>query len=102
MGKRKRPSNNISADTELSYDDSPKRSRPEGSNNAPVKQQSVSYGRVDPNSGQRSAIPGLDDYSAENGENGEQEYEDDETEDALRYLRSVRQVFSSIAALDKC
>lgn len=81
MTKRKRPSNGP-AET----DDEPK--RPRGDNAHAAIKQSVSHGRVDPTSGQRSAIPGLDDDDYGGGES-DLEY-GTEMEDALSYLRSVR------------
>lgn len=81
MTKRKRPSYGA---TDAA--DEPKRSRPENSHSA-IK-QSVSHGRVDPTSGQRSAIPGLDDD--DEGE-GDSEFDyGGEMVDALSYLRAVR------------
>lgn len=62
--------------------------RPRDEVSSPLKsRQSVTYGRVDPTYGQRSAIPGLDDQDAEDGDS-EVEYGVDV--DALSYLRSVR------------
>lgn len=52
--------------------------------------QSHTQGKLDPTFGQRSAIPGLDDYSRVEYEDGELDYGDDEDENALSYLRSVR------------
>jgi hypothetical protein len=48
--------------------------------------QSHTQGRMDPTFGQRSAIPGLDDYTAVSDE--DLDYGEDM--DALSYLRSVR------------
>ena len=39
------------------------------------------YGRLDPNFGQRSAFPGLDGYDSQ---------QEDEDDNALKYLRMVR------------
>ena len=44
--------------------------------------------RVDPTYGQRSALPGLDDSSRNNGDNNE--LDNSEDMDALSYLRAVR------------
>ena len=49
---------------------------------------------MDPTYGQRSAIPGLDDYTAFDGDEDGLNY--DEDMDALAYLRSVRLVPSII------
>ena len=95
MGKRKRPSHNESMELgkTLSYEDENKRPQHEGSISGFAKEKPANYGRVDPNSGQRSAIPGLDDYSTENWDAKDLQCEDDETRDALKYLMSVRYVY---------
>lgn len=77
-----------------------KRARQSSDGFPPVSSQPVSYGRVDPTYGQRSAIPGLDDedYNGERsggGEGGESDVEYMVDVEALRYLRSVRYVSPS-------
>lgn len=86
MTKRKRKSNNT---IDLESIGATKRSR----QSPPVASQSISYGRVDPTYGQRSAIPGLDEDAYGDTES-EIAYEDEGgiTGDALAYLRSVRWV----------
>jgi hypothetical protein len=81
MTKRKRKSNGL-ADTDSTIYDEPKRSR---TDKQPPKHSVSHGGRVDPTSGQRSAIPGLDDEN----EDSDLEY-GEEMEDALSYLRAVR------------
>ena len=84
MTKRKQKSNNAS---DLDSVGGNKRLR----QNPPIASQSISYGRVDPTYGQRSAIPGLDD-DAYDGAEDELIYDDESgiMGDALAYLRSVR------------
>ncbi|CAL3973391.1 unnamed protein product [Diplocarpon coronariae] len=53
--------------------------------------------KVDPVYGQRSAIPGLDDYTLYNGEDSDYNYDDEI--DALAYLRAVRQEATGIPNL---
>jgi hypothetical protein len=85
MTKRKRKSG-----TQLDTDSSgPKRARQSVDGNMPIASQSVSYGRVDPTYGQRSAIPGLDD-AGEDVDGAESDVEYSVDVEALRYLRSVR------------
>ena len=89
MAKRKR--NSGAAPTEADPV-AQKRARQPTDSGSFVTSQSVSYGRVDPTYGQRSAIPGLDDAEGdlEAGEGGESDVEYGVDMEALRYLRSVR------------
>jgi hypothetical protein len=76
MAKNKRKS------AGLDYDEPSKRSRSDGTS------KGATQGRVDPTYGQRSAFPGLDEYSAGAIEDEDLEYGDDV--EALRYLQAVR------------
>lgn len=97
MTKRKRKSGGVPSNDADST--GPKRARQSADSSPFVTSQSVSYGRVDPTYGQRSAIPGLDDEEygagADGGEDGDLVGGDSDVEhgvdvEALRYLRSVR------------
>jgi hypothetical protein len=85
MTKRKRKSNSQNESDPIG----PKRSRVSNDNSPVIASQSVSHGRVDPTYGQRSAIPGLDDYDGHESGDADSEYGDVDG-DALRYLKSVR------------
>jgi hypothetical protein len=82
----------VSGDAESAEDGPSKRACQHGDGHV-VK--NIKFGRVDPTFGQRSAIPGLDDYDGEypidgDGEDTELDYEN--SIDALSYLRAVRYV----------
>jgi hypothetical protein len=96
MTKRKRKSGGPPIDADSIGQKRARQSEDGSGNSAPITSQSVSYGRVDPTYGQRSAIPGLDEYSAtgtgSDPAGGDSEVECSIDEEALSYLRSVRYV----------
>ncbi len=106
MTKRKRKSG-AHLDAETSSPSGAKRARQATDSGSVVAAQSVSYGRVDPTYGQRSAIPGLDDdddyghegtgQDREGGGEGDDEVEYGVDVEALRYLRSVRYACRSLS-----
>ena len=84
----KMATNSNKRDWEDVYDDEciqPKSNKRSRQSNGKSTQQHT-QGKLDPTFGQRSAIPGLDDYQFE----GDDELEYGEDMDAISYLRSVR------------
>lgn len=102
MTKRKRKSGGPPNDTDSIGQKRARHSVDGTSNGAPIASQSVSYGRVDPTYGQRSAIPGLGDAEYGTGSDpaeGDSDVEYSIDAEALSYLRSVRYVRCIISTL---
>ncbi|EKD11971.1 hypothetical protein MBM_09834 [Drepanopeziza brunnea f. sp. 'multigermtubi' MB_m1] len=70
---------------------------PEEVYNSAKHRKSTIEARVDPTTGQRSALPGLDDHVLQYSDDGDFDY--DNNMDALAYLRAVRQEATGIPNL---
>jgi hypothetical protein len=73
---------------------------PSYGNKSRTRAPGEAYARVDPTYGQRSAIPGLDDYTRDDDDGDSLNYDADM--DALAYLRSVRLVYSCLILHSTC